>query len=158
MTKKPGQIIINCKSYNDKSIEDSSVEINDKSVERYVFLDKMFKTTITEDSLYMNGSRLGEKVQSEYIKIEPSFVISIIIHSSFSKDTSLVWDKQQINCLVIKSNVTTNIINTSDRSKKSSSSNVLYYFGKDVGLMKYTVKEDGKIDSWYLRQIKELKK
>ncbi|MDP4261742.1 MAG: hypothetical protein Q8941_04365 [Bacteroidota bacterium] len=159
MTKKPGQIIINSKEYDQESISDSSVEINDKDVEHYLFMNgKMIKGVSTEDSVHNNGSRLGEKVQSEFFKIDPSYVWSATFRSRFLKDTSITWDRRQINCLVIETNITQVITDTNDSTfKKQGDGKVIYYFGKEVGLIRCITIINGTASARDLKQIKELK-
>jgi hypothetical protein len=50
------------------------------------------------------------------------------------------------------------LTNTSDPSfKKQVAGKVVYYFGKEVGLLKYVNDVNGDYSVWELKQIKELK-
>ncbi len=86
LTKKTDAIIVTWKEYDASPIKDSGIEVNDKGVEHYLIISgQKFKSVVTEDSLYNNGSRLGEKIQSEYFNINPSLTISAV--------EELQWDK-----------------------------------------------------------------
>jgi len=158
LTKKTDAIIVTWKEYDASPIKDSGIEVNDKGVEHYLIISgQKFKSVVTEDSLYNNGSRLGEKIQSEYFNINPSLTISAVIHSSFLKDTTIKWQGETVPCIVIQFETKLTLKNPNDTTKQQNEiSNTLYHFGKNVGLIKYSSERNGDFSIWELQEIKKI--
>ena len=152
----PGKVTIIWKDYG-SDIVDSCVEMNDKTVDHYMIIaGKYFKGVQSEDSTYQDGTRLGEKRQSECFTINASVQICGVVRSHFLKDTTLIWEHKKIETLVIESTARLIFQNPSDTiQRKESVATTFYYFGKDVGLMRYSTIAAGKFERWELQQIKE---
>lgn len=160
LEKKAGDVIVSWKSYDDTPVIDSCIEINDKGLDHYLIINgQKIKTVVTEDSLYNDGSKLGKKVQALHFNLNPSIGFSAIIHSRFLKDTIITWQGKPIPCLVIESYSKQTITNSQyPNQEKEIKGKVLYYFGKDIGLIQYTSETDGEAVLWELKEIKEVEK
>ena len=155
-----GQIIINWKEYVSSSpLADSAVEVNDRTIENYLMMgQEKIKESITEDSLYNDGSKLGEKVQSGAFAITPSLMLAGVIRSHYLKDTVMTWQGKNVSCIVIESNQRQIVENPQDASqRKEMLEKITYYFGKDVGLLRYTTKGEEGFAVWDLAEIKDIK-
>lgn len=154
---KEGKVIITWKEYDSSPLVDSSTEINDRAVDHYLIINgQKVKEVTTEDSVYNNGSRLGEKIQSGSFTLNPSMVFSFTFKSRFLKDTVLKWQGKNIPCLIIESNskqVAENPLEPSQ--KKEMDGRTIYFFGKNVGLIKYTSTGQYGLTDWELQEIKE---
>jgi hypothetical protein len=107
--------------------------------------------------LYNNGSRLGQKLQTEYFNINPSLTISAVIRSSFLKDTTVKWQGKIVPCIVVQSEAKLILSNPNDTTQhKNEISNTLYYFGKNVGLIKYSSERNGGFSVWELQEIRKI--
>ncbi len=157
MVKKEGEVIVTWKGYDSTPLSDSSIEVNDKAIEHYLILNgQKMKAVITEDSLYNDGSRLGEKRQSEYFNLNPTTTLTDTIRSSFLRDTTITWNNKNVPCLIIQSELKYVLTNSQDVSQqKEGTAKTLYYFGKDVGLIRYLSEKDGNYSVWELQEIKE---
>jgi len=159
VTKKPGQIIAELKTYNLESVDDSLLEINDKTVELYIFINgERMNGTVTEDSVHHDSSRLGEKVQSAFFKINSLFVLSLTIRTNFLKDTAIIWKGNPVKCIVVRTNMT-EVLSKKDDSTytKNEDAKLLSYFGQGVGLLRFSVEGHGDFSVWELKEIKDLK-
>lgn len=153
---EPGKVTIVWKDYG-SDIIDSCAEVNDKAVDHYMILaGRYFRGVQSEDSTYQNGTRLGEKRQSECFTINASLQICGVVNSHFLKDTTLTWQNKKIETLVIESTARVIFLNPSDTiQRKETVATTFYYFGKDVGLLRYSTSGEGKSETWELQQIKE---
>src|SRR6185369_2850491 len=159
LVQKPDSVIVIWKEYGGAPLIDSCVEVNDKGKEHYLIINgNMTKAIIIEDSLYDNGSKLGEKKQSLYFNINSSLTFSAAIRSSFLKDTSIIWKGEPVPCLVIRSDSKLIFSNPQNAAQQREDIfKTLYYFGKNVGLIKYSSERNGKFDLWELQEIRNLK-
>jgi hypothetical protein len=159
MTNQPGQVIIDWKTHDDKSDKESSIEINDKETELYLFIDGLKITGAnTSDSIYNDGSRLGKRLQSSSYQLNLSLYMNVTYRSQFLKDTVMTWKKKKIDCLVVESEAVAVFGNRQDHSfRKEVKSKNIYYFGKGVGLMKFSEQSANKYSNHELKEINELK-
>jgi hypothetical protein len=157
---KDGAVIINWKDYDSTNIADSSTEINDKNVGHYMIINgQYYRGIVNEDSTYQNGSRLGEKVQSESFTIGTSLVVTANIHSQFLKDTTINWNGKPLATIVVQSEAKLVYQNTNGQSSKQQSvTETFYYFAKNVGLIRYSTTNKQGVATWVLKEITELKK
>lgn len=153
---EPGKVTIIWKDYGDDVI-DSLVEVNDKAVDHYMIVaGRYFKGVPSEDSTYRNGTRLGEKRQSECFTINGSLQICAVVNSHFLKDTTITWENKKMESLVIESTARLLFQNPSDTTqRKETIAKTFYYFGKGVGLLRYSTTTEGKSETWELQQVKE---
>lgn len=156
---KDGAVIINWKDYDSSNIADSSTEINDKNVGHYMIINgQYYRGIVNEDSTYQNGSQLGEKVQSESFTIGTSLVVTANIRSRFLKDTTINWNGKTLPTIVIQSEAKLVYQNTQDHSEQQSITETFYYFAKNVGLIRYSTKNEHGSATWVLKEITHLKK
>lgn len=156
-TDKQGKVIITWKEYDSSPLVDSSTEINDKTIDHYLSINgQKIKEVTREDSVYNNGSRLGEKIQSGSFTLNPSMIFSFTFKSRFLKDTVLQWQGKNIHCLIIESNSRQVAENPLEPlQKKEMDGRTIYFFGKNVGLIKYTSTGNYGLTDWELQEIKE---
>lgn len=155
-----GRVIVNWKDHGWASpIDDSAVEINDKTMDHYLILNgQYFKGKRSEDSTYRNGSRFGEKRQSECFDIGSALEVCGVIRSYFLKDTVLTWQNKKVGTVVIESKARAEFKNPANPDqKKETDITTWYYFGKNVGLMLYRSTGEGKTEVWELQEIREQK-
>jgi hypothetical protein len=156
-TRKGNDVIVAWKEYDSSPIADSSIEINDKGLQHYIIINgQIIKATITEDSLYDDGSKLGKKVQSLNFKVNKSMSASGTVRSQFLKDTIVKWNNKSVPCLVIESKSIQTISNSENQTTRQIEGRTLYYFGKEVGLLQYLSIMDGDAKWWRLTEIKDL--
>lgn len=156
-TDKQGKVIITWKEYDSSPLVDFSTEINDKTIDHYLSINgQKIKEVTREDSVYNNGSRLGEKIQSGSFTLNPSMIFSFTFKSRFLKDTVLQWQGKNIHCLIIESNSRQVAENPLEPlQKKEMDGRTIYFFGKNVGLIKYTSTGNYGLTDWELQEIKE---
>lgn len=157
---KDGAVIINWKDYDSSNIADSSTEINDENVGHYMIINgQYYRGIVNEDSTYQNGSQLGEKIQSESFTIGTSLVVTANIRSRFLKDTTINWNGKTLPTIVIQSKAKLVYQNTQDQSSEQQSiTETFYYFAKNVGLIRYSTKNERGMATWVLKEITQLKK
>lgn len=155
-TDKQGNVIISWKEYDSSPLIDSSTEINDKTVDHYLIINgQKVKEVTTADSVYQDGSKLGEKIQSGSFTLNPSMVLSYTIRSRFLKDSVLKWQGKEVNCIVIESNGIQSATNPMDPlQKKEMKERTIYFFAKNTGLVKYTSTTEYGLTDWELQEIK----
>src|SRR5215203_547003 len=159
LKKKDKDVIINWKEYDKSHLADSSTEINGKSWDHYMIMDgKAIKAVITEDSIYQDGTRLGEKVQTLFFNLSSTISLFQSIHYIFLKDTTIAWHNKPIPSLVIQSFFRQKLSNSlfPDQPKEITGV-VYYYFGKNVGLLMYRSEMDNEKLTWQLVDINDHK-
>src|SRR4029079_290181 len=104
LIRKGNEVIIHWKEYDKSQLADSSTEINGKSFERFMMIDgQATKATITEDSVYQNDTRYGERVQTLFYNLSSTISLFETVHSIFLKDTTISWHDKPISCVVTES-------------------------------------------------------
>ena len=157
--KKDNDIVIHWKEYDGSPLIDSCTEINDKSLDHYLTMNgQAIKAVVTEDSVYQDGSRLGEKVQTLYFNLNTDISLLTSIHSFFLKDTTIKWQDKSVPCIVIQSFYGQKLTNSLFPDKPKEVNGVAYYyFGKDVGLLMYRSEMEKEKSTWQLVEIKDKK-
>jgi len=159
LIRKENEVIIHWKEYDKSQLADSSTEINGKSFDRYMMINgQATKATITEDSVYQNDSRYGERVQTLFYNLSATISLFETVHSIFLKDTTISWHDKPISCVVTQSFYRQKLGNSlfPDKSKEVTGA-VYHYFGKDVGLLMYRSEMDNENLTWLLVDIREIK-
>src|SRR5678816_3584505 len=159
LIRKENVVIIHWKEYDKSQLADSSTEINGKSFDRYMMINgQATKATITEDSVYQNDSRYGERVQTLFYNLSSTISLFETVHSIFLKDTTISWHDKPISCVVTQSFYRQKLGNSlfPDKSKEVTGA-VYHYFGKDVGLLMYRSEMDNENLTWLLVDIREIK-
>ncbi len=159
LIRKENEVIIHWKEYDKSHLADSSTEINGKSFDRYMMINgQATKATITEDSVYQNDTRYGERVQTLFYNLSSTISLFETVHSIFLKDTTISWHDKPISCVVTQSFYRQKLGNSLFPDKSKEVTGVVYhYFGKDVGLLRYRSQMDNENLTWELVDIRERK-
>jgi len=159
LIRKENQVIIHWKEYDKSHLADSSTEINGKSFDRYMMINgQATKATITEDSVYKNDTRYGERVQTLFYNLSSTISLFETVHSIFLKDTTIRWHDKPISCVVTQSFYRQKLGNSLFPDKSKEVTGVVYhYFGKDVGLLMYRSEMDNENLTWVLVEITQKK-
>lgn len=150
-------VVVHWKEYDNSPIGDSATEVNDKTYDHYMLMNSAaIKAVVGEDSVYNDGSRLGERVQTFYFNLSDEISLFGSNRSSFSKDTSIIWEGKPIPCLVTQSFQAQRLTNSLFPDKpKELNGLIYYYFGKNVGLLMYRSESVEDRSTWQLVEIKE---
>ncbi|MGZ3937601.1 MAG: hypothetical protein ACXVLT_02735 [Flavisolibacter sp.] len=150
-------VIVHWKEYDNSPIADSATEINDKTFDHYMLMNSSaIKAVVGEDSVYSDGSKLGERVQTFYFNLSMEISLFGSVRSSFLKDTAIVWKGNLVPCLVIQSYQMQRLTNSLFPDKPKEMNGVIYYyFGKDVGLLMYRSESEEDRSTWQLTEIKK---
>lgn len=157
LIRKENQVIIHWKEYDKSNLADSSTEINGKSFDRYMMMDgQATKATITEDSVYQNDTRYGERVQTLFYNLSSTISLFETVHSTFLKDTTISWHDKPIPCIVTQSFYRQKLGNSLfPETSKEVTGVVYHYYGKNVGLLMYRSEMDNENSTWLLVDIRE---
>jgi len=157
--KKGTDVVVNWKEYDTSPLIDSSTQINDKTLDHYMIVDRQaIKANVSEDSVYQDGSRLGEKVETFYFNLNENLTLYASSRSFFLKDTSIQWQGRPIPCIVVQSYHSQKLTYSLVPDKpKEINGVVYYYFGKDIGLLMYRSEMGNEKMTWQLIEIKNRK-
>jgi len=155
--RKENDVVVHWKEYDASPLVDSCTEINDKSFDHYLIINNQAtKAIVTEDSVYQDGSRFGEKVQTFYFNLNTDISLLTSIHSFFLKDTAIRWQDKSVPCIVVQSFYGQKLTNSLFPDKPKEVNGVAYYyFGKDVGLLMYRSEMEKEKSTWQLVEIKD---
>ena len=146
----------------DIQVDSSKYEANGELVELYAFYmsgdQSKTKASIEMDTVITNENK--EKERRTRLVYDTDFNIYFINSQMVSaKDTSILWKGKPVTCKVINNKTETLMV---PKSGVDSSRRYRYnsygstYYGKDIGIMRYTLQSKDNNDSWDLRAIKEL--
>lgn len=143
--------------YTNDKVYDSTFYLNDKMVETYSSPyqnGSLIKCEIIQDTLLQNGTKFGQSSITTVLKQDSSSVISLLV-SEYLKDTTITWHSQVIPCVV-----TTQSCKDEYRNSKDSTTDILLYsqkgyYGKGIGLIRYTVYFHDRINTIELKDIKD---
>jgi len=157
--KKGTDVVINWKEYDGSALVDSCTSINDKTIDHYMILNgRAIKAIVAEDSVHVDGSRLGEKIQTIYFNLDPNISLFASSRSFFLKDTTINWQEKSVPCLVIQSFYRQQLTNSLFPDKPKEVNGIAYYyFGKNVGLLMYRTELGNEKLTWQLVEIKDRK-
>ena len=149
-------ITIHWKEYDNSPIGDSATELNDKTHDHYMLMNSSaIKAVVGEDSVYNDGSRLGERVQTIYFNLSDEISLFASYRSSFLKDTTINWKERLVPCLVVQSYQMQRLTNSLFPDKPKELNGIIYYyFGKDVGLLMYRSESPEDQSTWQLIEIR----
>jgi hypothetical protein len=150
-------VIVRWKEYDNSPIADSCTEINDKGFDHYMIMNSTsIKAVVSEDSVYQDGSKLGERVQTFYFNLSTEISLLASVRSSFLKDTSIVWKGIALPCLVIQSNQIQRLTNSLFPDKPKEANGIIYYyFAKGLGPIRYRSESEQDRSTWELQEVKE---
>lgn len=159
LERKGIEVLVNWKEYDNSPVVDSCTEINGKAIDHYMIVERQtIKANVSEDSVYQDGSRLGEKVQTFYFNLNENLTLFASVRSFFLKDTSIQWQGKAVPCIVVQSYNSQKLLYSLVPDKpKEINGIVYYYFGKDVGLLMYRSEMENEKMTWQLIEIKERK-
>lgn len=148
------------RQYSSDKVFDSSLAVNDKTKEIYSFSfddGKPLKGLIVQDTILKNGTKLGLRTKRTVFKAS-DFVSDNISKLEYLKDTLFTWKNKKIDCIVMRATSTTQLISSSDSSARQelTSYHNLYY-GKNLGLLKYTTSFKDEHYSFILEEIHDMK-
>ena len=146
----------------DIQVDSSKYAENGELVEIYAFYmsgdQSKTKARIEQDTIITNANKEKErKTRLVYdTDFNTYFVNSEMVNT---KDTSILWRGKPVDCKVI-----TNITETLMVPKTGADSSRRYrynsfgstYYGKGIGIMRYTLQSKDNNDSWDLKDIKDL--
>ena len=146
----------------DIQVDSSKYTSNGELIELYAFYmsgdQSKTKARIDIDTVLTNENKEKER-RTKLIydtDFNTYFVNSIMV---YAKDTSMLWKGKPLNCKVINNKTETLMI---PKSGVDSSRRYRYnsfgstYYGKGIGIMRYTLQSKDNNDSWELRDIKDL--
>ena len=145
--------------YSNSKTYDSTIYCNGKTIETYSspFDEKvLIKCNIIQDTIIKNETKFGKRVRTTFLTEDSSSVLSSVI-SEYLNDTSLTWNNQTIPCVVVRQHCKDEY-----RDGKDSMTDILLYsqtgyYGKHIGLIKYTIYFHNKADTIELKQINDKK-
>ena len=129
------------RQYSSDKLFDSVVTVEDKTKAIYSFSfddEKPLKGLIAQDTILKNDTKLGLRTKRTIFKAS-DYVSDNISTLEYLKDTVLLWQNKKVDCIVLTATSTTQLISNSNisASQKLTSYHNLYY-GKNLGLLKYT--------------------
>ena len=146
----------------DIQVDSSKYTSNGELVELYAFYmsgdQSKTKAHIDMDTILTDENKAKER-RTRLIydtDFNTYYVNSTMINA---KDTSILWKGKPLNCIVINNKTETLMI---PKSGVDSSRRYRYnsfgstYYGKGIGIMRYTLQSKDNNDSWDLRDIKDL--
>ena len=150
--------LISTLSSNGKTY-DSSIYLNDQMIETYsspYTNGRLIKCEIVEDTIIKNKTGPAESRTTTILKSDSGSVISSIISRRW-KDTIIMWRKRSIPCIIIRQQCKDEF-----RDIRDSTTEILRYYqngyyGKNVGLIKYGVLFNRKINTIELKKIVDKK-
>ena len=145
--------------YSDSKTYDSAVYSDGKTIEIYsspYLGGALVKCSIIQDTIVNNGTKFGKHLKTTVLKEDSSSVTNSVI-SEYLKDTSLMWNNKIISCVVITQKCKDEYKNYKD----SITDLLLYsqngYYGKNIGLIRYTIYFHNRVDTVELKQISDRK-
>jgi hypothetical protein len=157
LERRGTDVVVHWKEYDNSPISDSCTEVNDKGFDHYMLMNGMaIKAVVSEDSVYNDSSKLGERVQTFYFNLSTEISLLVSIRSSFLKDTSITWKGNALPCLVIQSNQIQRLTNSLFPDKPKEVNGIIYYyFAKGLGQFMYRSESEQDRSTWELQEIKE---
>ena len=160
-----GQFLLS-KQYSAVAKFDSSkTSIDNKLVETFTFMSPdnsdnehlPIKGEIKDDKVIDNGRKLGQRV-SIITYAGNENVILINSKEEYLKDTVLVWKGKQLDCIVTNMKSTIEFSSkTNPFAKQEIEYNGNSYFGKGIGLIRYTSQTKKDFSIWELIEIRNTK-
>lgn len=135
-------------------IVDSSVVVNNKLEELFVFVDgRAIKEDIKTDTVIKKKERYGKHLFTSTHSINGSTVTHMLTEE-YVKDTSISWKGKLMDCIEIR-------VTALDLSKSMFSSlqnqaeqtGYVIYYAKGMGIIRYTVEGYNKIYTFALQEV-----
>jgi len=146
----------------DIQVDSSKYTANGELVELYAFYmsgdQSKTKARIELDTILTNENK--EKERRTRLVYDTDFNTYLVNTQMVSvSDTSILWKGKPVFCKVIKNKTETFMIpktgaDSSRRYRYNSFGST--YYGKGIGIMRYTLQSKDNNDSWDLRDIKDL--
>ncbi len=154
----PEKTLISKRQYTHAIIIDSTIiEKNDKLVEIFVFgiVDSsMAKGEIIQDTIINNNAKIGIRERLRVYRGK-DFTYNMYSKEEYVTDTTISWQNKIVDCIKISA-VSKNIISsTKDTSQKTEFLSFHnFYYGKNIGLLRYTTALDSTSYIFTLKDIK----
>lgn len=145
--------------YSADKTEDSVLTLNDKTKEIYSFSfndGKPLNGLVAQDTVINDGTKLGKRIKRTVFKTD-DYTSDNTSQLEYLKDTIFTWKSRKIDCIVMKAVSTTQLINNSDSSRQALSSFHNLYFGKNIGLVKYSTDYKEEHYMFELTEINDIK-
>jgi hypothetical protein len=146
----------------DIQVDSSKYTSNGELIELYSFYmsgdQSKIKAHINKDSIFTNEKKEKERqIQLIYDTDFNTYVVNSELVNA--KDTSMLWKGKPVDCKVIMNKTETLMIpktgvDSSRRYRYNSFGST--YYGKGIGIMRYTLQSKDNNDSWELKYIKDL--
>lgn len=144
------------KRYAKGSQFDSTIYLNGKAIGLYnnIYIPgKITSGMVMEDTVVRDGTRLGRQLRKTFYH-GPDYDVLIEGKEYFLKDTSITWQNHNYPCLVTRTEVIANFrLDTLTLQSLQSFHNL--YFGKGIGLIKFTTEYKEEFISFGLKEIRE---
>ena len=146
--------------YLPNKTEDSVITLNDKTEEIYSFSfgdGKPLKGLVVQDTIINNETKLGKRIKRTIFKAN-DYTSDNVSELEYLKDTTFTWQERKIDCIVLKVTSTTQLISySSDSSRQALASYHNLYYGRNIGLLKYTTSFNNEHYEFVLKKIKDIK-
>jgi len=146
----------------DIQVDSSKYTANGELVELYAFYmsgdQSKTKARVELDTIVMNDNKVRER-RTRLVYDTDFNTYYINSEMVGSKDTSILWKGKSVICKVVNNKTETLMV---PKSGVDSSRRYRYnsygstYYGKGIGIMRYTLQSKDNNDSWDLRDIKDL--
>ncbi len=148
------------RQYSSDKLFDSVITVEDKTKDIYSFSfddGRPLKGEIIQDTIIKNGTKLGLRIKRTIFKVK-DYTSDNLSRLEYLKDTAIVWQKRKIDCIVMTATSTTQLINSTDNSARQelTSYHNLYY-GKYIGLLKYSTNFKDEHYSFDLVEVRDTK-
>lgn len=148
------------RQYSSDNLFDSVITVEDKIKEIYSFSfddGKPLKGLMAQDTIVKNGSKLGVRTKRTIFKAN-DYTSDNISKLEYLKDTVFTWQNKKVGCIVMRATSTTQLISNADSSASQElTSYHNLYFGKNIGLLKYTTSFKDQQYSFVLVEICDTK-
>ena len=124
----------------ENKVIDSSVSMGDKIIAFYSFNNKNgvpIQADIKQDTVVHNGSKYGVRTRRMLFKTD-EYATDNTSDQEYVKDTVVLWKGKKIDCIEMKAISSTQLFLNGEGAPQQILSNHLVYFGKGVGLIRYT--------------------
>lgn len=130
------------RQYSFDKLFDSAITLNDKTKEIYSFSfddGRPLIGQIIQDTIIKNGTKLGLRIKRTIFKAK-DYTSDNLSKLEYLKDTVIVWQKRKIKCIVMVATSTTQLISgTENSARQELTSYHNLYYGKHLGLLKYSI-------------------
>jgi hypothetical protein len=124
----------------DNKVIDSSVALGDKIIAFYSFNNKKgipLPAEVKLDTVMRNGNKYGVRTRRMLFKTD-EYATDNTSDQEYVKDTIMLWKGKKIDCIEMKATSSTQLYLNVEGAPQQIQSTHLVYFGKGLGLIRYT--------------------